>query len=490
MLLCELGRYVEAVLAIEEIPANFSHYTAPPIDEDVFDSSPRALGADRHQFLAFTHQSNDKMRSAHIAWDASQILRECSILAQQDDQTPPEERSIKAQDYAERAQNYDREFQRGVEDWVEHQTRHRAYDGGSLIQLIELEIAASELPRGSLESGWTLPGWSLHFGLKLIDQAVNDLHDQELAFVAACITSWPGEDYRRDPDLALRLAQRSVNAKSTVQSLTALGWAQYRAGNWSACLKTLEIKGKDPERNDFVRSLAYHQLGDEENAIKYYERGTAWLPNYEKQFAESYVKGSYMVPPPTMLKRWQGEAAEALGLKSERSVALMRGKASDQLNRAIRLERAGELSRAEQVAREAGESFRQALGSDDLQTINAHAWLAKILMTEKKYEEAEAILHSVVAARVQQIPDTWQRFGSESTLGEVLASQGKFAEAEPLLLAGYEGLVLRQDKIPEHRRAETMQGALQRIVEFYEATQRPDDVRLWREKLDALTSGQ
>jgi tetratricopeptide (TPR) repeat protein len=217
MLLCELGRYVEAVLAIEEIPANFSHYTAPPIDEDVFDSSPRALGADRHQFLAFTHQSNDKMRSAHIAWDASQILRECSILAQQDDQTPPEERSIKAQDYAERAQNFDREFQRGVEDWVEHQTRHRAYDGGSLMQLIELEISASELPRGSLESGWTLPGWSLHFGLKLIDQAVNDLHDQELAFVAACITSWPGDDFRRDPDLALRLAQRSVNAKSTVQ---------------------------------------------------------------------------------------------------------------------------------------------------------------------------------------------------------------------------------------------------------------------------------
>jgi hypothetical protein len=91
-----------------------------------------------------------------------------------------------------------------------------------------------------------------------------------------------------------------------------------------------------------------------------------------------------------------------------------------------------------------------------------------------------------VAARVRQIPDTWPRFVSESTLGEVLTGQGEFAEAETLLLAGYEGLSLREDKIPDHLRAETMNRALCRLVEFYEATKRPEDARKWREKLERL----
>ena len=40
----------------------------------------------------------------------------------------------------------------------------------------------------------------------------------------------------------------------------------------------------------------------------------------------------------------------------------------------------------------------------------------------------------------KQQPDDWQRFRAESLLGASLTGQKKYAEAEPLLLEGYEGM--------------------------------------------------
>ena len=43
--------------------------------------------------------------------------------------------------------------------------------------------------------------------------------------------------------------------------------------------------------------------------------------------------------------------------------------------------------------------------------------------------------------------DNWQRFRAESLLGASLAGQKKYAEAEALLLEGYEGMSVRKDRI-------------------------------------------
>ena len=45
-------------------------------------------------------------------------------------------------------------------------------------------------------------------------------------------------------------------------------------------------------------------------------------------------------------------------------------------------------------------------------------------------------------------PDASWKFNTKSLLGGALLGQKKFAEAEPLLLAGYEGLKLREKTIP------------------------------------------
>ena len=44
-------------------------------------------------------------------------------------------------------------------------------------------------------------------------------------------------------------------------------------------------------------------------------------------------------------------------------------------------------------------------------------------------------------------PDDWQRFRAASVLGESLAGQMKYAEAEPLLQEGYRGMLARKAKI-------------------------------------------
>jgi hypothetical protein len=55
-----------------------------------------------------------------------------------------------------------------------------------------------------------------------------------------------------------------------------------------------------------------------------------------------------------------------------------------------------------------------------------------------------------------------------SLLGAALAGQGRFGEAEPLLLDGYQGLGERAETIPPEYRDERLREALERVVDFYE----------------------
>jgi hypothetical protein len=61
--------------------------------------------------------------------------------------------------------------------------------------------------------------------------------------------------------------------------------------------------------------------------------------------------------------------------------------------------------------------------------------------------------------------------------------QEKYADAEPLLLSGYEGLKQRQDLIPAQERPRLIK-ALERLVKLYEAWGRKDQAMRWRKELE------
>ena len=102
-----------------------------------------------------------------------------------------------------------------------------------------------------------------------------------------------------------------------------------------------------------------------------------------------------------------------------------------------------------------------------------------MLLRLEKFADAEALLRETLDIREKTQPDAWGTFNTMSQLGGALLGQKKYAEAEPLLLRGYEGLSRRKSAIPPEAR-DRLPEAIDRLVELYEATGRPDDAKKWK----------
>jgi hypothetical protein len=84
-----------------------------------------------------------------------------------------------------------------------------------------------------------------------------------------------------------------------------------------------------------------------------------------------------------------------------------------------------------------------------------------------------------VTLREKNRPDDWTTFEAQALLGGSLLGQKKYAEAEPLLRKGYEGLK-QWEKALEPRDAPRLPEAVDRLIELYTATNRPDEAKTWR----------
>jgi hypothetical protein len=82
-------------------------------------------------------------------------------------------------------------------------------------------------------------------------------------------------------------------------------------------------------------------------------------------------------------------------------------------------------------------------------------------------------------------PDAWTTFDAQSLLGGALLGQKKYAEAEPLLLKGYEGMK-QQEKSIQPRDKRRLKEAVERLVQLYEETDQKDEAAKWRKELEAI----
>ena len=113
---------------------------------------------------------------------------------------------------------------------------------------------------------------------------------------------------------------------------------------------------------------------------------------------------------------------------------------------------------------------------------------AKIRLRQQKYADAEALLRNVWNAQQDSKPDSWARYFVQSLLGAALASQKRYADAEPLLIAGYLGMKQREAAIPIPCR-QVLHETVDRIVKLYESWSKQGKAAEWRAKAGRGNSG-
>jgi serine/threonine protein kinase len=146
------------------------------------------------------------------------------------------------------------------------------------------------------------------------------------------------------------------------------------------------------------------------------------------------------------------------------------------------LVREGRFAEAEPVFREALAIGRKGFGNDHIRVCVPLEGLAAALQGCGELVEGEALLCESLAIREKQQPENWETFRCKSLLGSNLLVQRRYIEAEPLLISGYEGIKQQEQRIP-FRRRESLRKALARLVQLYEATDRPDQAAEWKQKL-------
>ncbi len=122
---------------------------------------------------------------------------------------------------------------------------------------------------------------------------------------------------------------------------------------------------------------------------------------------------------------------------------------------------------------------RKQLPKDSPQLAGRLAMAGLSLLQVHAFAEAEPLLRECLAIREKTQPDAWTTFNTMSLLGGVLLGQKKHAEAEPLLLAGFEGMKKREKTIPPAGLVR-LREALDRLIELSTATNKPDEAKKWR----------
>jgi serine/threonine protein kinase len=172
-----------------------------------------------------------------------------------------------------------------------------------------------------------------------------------------------------------------------------------------------------------------------------------------------------------------------------RTTTYPEGQAGCKFNLGIVCQRAGQLDHAERLFREVLPIVRKrgATCNERLGTANTLAWLARTLLLQERYAEAEPLFREALEIFEKEEPQNQRRFYWMSQLGAVLLGQQRYAQAESLLLQGYEGMKQREAILPANEKPRLAEAG-ERLVCFYEMTNQSEKARAWRQQVIAKSS--
>lgn len=126
--------------------------------------------------------------------------------------------------------------------------------------------------------------------------------------------------------------------------------------------------------------------------------------------------------------------------------------------------------------------MRKRTPKDSPQFVTTLSRASTDLIVCEQYAAAEPFLREMLAIREKLHPDGWMTFETQSMLGKALLGQKKYADAEAMLLKGYEGMKAREKTIPSQF-SERIPAALEHLVQLFEATNKKEDAAKWRQVL-------
>ncbi len=145
-------------------------------------------------------------------------------------------------------------------------------------------------------------------------------------------------------------------------------------------------------------------------------------------------------------------------------------------------EQVGRRSDAERLYEEVLARRRKAVRPDSPLLAADLAALGHHLLVRSRWSEAEPLLREALTIREKATPDEWGRYDAMSLLGVALLGQGRHANAEPLLVDGYEGMEARAARIPVPERSRLREAA-ERVIHLYAAWGRPDRAADWKTRV-------
>jgi serine/threonine protein kinase len=259
-------------------------------------------------------------------------------------------------------------------------------------------------------------------------------------------------------------AKLGPNHWATLETVKHLGIAQQRAGNLNEALSLLR---------EAMDKLKAHSGSDSDHTL------SAMIA-----LAQACVEAGNREEAVSLLHEVREKRSRRLADQPLTGTAI---RLTDALAHAY--EEIGKHAFAEPLLREVL-AARQRQGSADQPDVSsALARLGQNLLQQKKAGEAEKIVRECLVARKKAQPDGWTTFNAESMLGGSLLGQKKYAEAEPHLLQGYEGMKQREATILAAGKPRLTE-ALERLVQLYEETKRPDEAAKWREELEKRREGK
>ncbi len=289
----------------------------------------------------------------------------------------------------------------------------------------------------------------------------------------------------------------------TLQSLNNLGWTLHGLARHARALPLLEqalagrrrmLGEEHPDTLQSLNNVAVCRVaaGEPRAAVPLHERA---LAGFRRKLGEGHPHTLASMNNLALAYRGAGQPGKALPFL-ERALAGCRRQLGDDHPQTLQV--TANLALTSLEARRPGDALplvRRVLAAHKkrlgpgLPLADCQASIALQLLKADQHAEAEPPLRECLASRENVQADGWATFNARSLLGEALLGQKKYADAGPLLLAGYEGLRKRQDTIPPGVRRQRLAEALARLVRLHETTGNEDDAAKWRKELEAVTQG-